>query len=506
MGGGGGSSGDGGTSGSGGSGAGGSGGSGGTSGTGGSGTGTSCYGGQWTAPLGIPCPSFGITEQAGATTLVVNDANGIPDTIPAGTVIEIQGTYSKNHTSPNDFTCAGTAQKPVFIRGAPGSLITGSWEVHGSYCILENLHFGPSGSKVGGLVILAPADHVALRNSEIVGDGQEQGGTGVLSWSSQKATDIVLYKNFIHDGGDINASFDQDVHGIGVSENVDHLWVLENEVTKCSGDGIQVNGSDTGLATTHHIYIGKNHFHHNKQAGIGIKQASDVILSENDSHDHRPSNSSGGDCITAQYGPERLWVIFNRLHDCDSGVKLASDSVSNPGKDQYFVGNVIYDVHSTGGFNPNTGYSEACIALWGGTNRHIVNNTCSNADSGVRSPSSEGTFLVANNIFSGIVGAGHHLYRESGPPMLSRRNLTDVAMKQVGGGACTGCVVGNPSFNNAASHDYSLQASSAAIDAAAEEAVYATFQNLYGLDIRRDASGKARPSGGGWDIGAYEAP
>ena len=53
--------------------------------------------------------------------------------------------------------------------------------------------------------------------------------------------------------------------------------------------------------------------------------------------------------------------------------------------------------------------------------------------------------------------------------------------------------------------DMSPAAGSAAIDATVEDEVYGLFTTLYGLDIRTDRAGTARPQGA-WDIGAIEAP
>jgi len=52
--------------------------------------------------------------------------------------------------------------------------------------------------------------------------------------------------------------------------------------------------------------------------------------------------------------------------------------------------------------------------------------------------------------------------------------------------------------------DFSLQSGSPAIDSGLNSGIYDYFYSLYGIDIRKDFNGNARPSGNGWDIGAYE--
>lgn len=457
-------------------------------------------GSDW--PIGIPRPDFGVDEVAGAVTMMVDESNPLPNPIPAGAVIEISGAYGVGHTSPNTIECAGTAEAPAFIRGAAGSSITGGWEVRGSYCILEGLSFGP----VGGIVILAPADHIALRDSDIAGNGVDSGGTGVVSWvEGAVAHDIVLLRNVIHDGGDVLADFDQDVHGIAIGANVDHVWVIGNEMARNSGDGIQINAGDGGHATLHHIWVGHNVSHHNKQTGFWVKQAQDVVFSQNASYGHRPSNSSNGACMGFQYGPERVWMIFNYLFDCEVGITLASDLDDGAdGMDSWIVGNVIYDIQDMdGSFDENSAWRDAAIMLVGGTNRRIVHNTIHGVVSGIRTTGPTGTsLLVSGNIISG--SSGNHLFNEGDPgAVVARNNLTDVAPGMVGF-ACEECAVGDPAFVDVAAIDFSIAEGSAAVDVAVEEDVYAAYEELYGESIRFTPVGGARPAGAGWDAGAYE--
>src|SRR5262245_42487597 len=63
---------------------------------------------------GIPVPDFGTTEAAGATTLVVPAGGSLPNPIPAGAVIEIQGTHARSYSGGNAVRCAGTASQPAF--------------------------------------------------------------------------------------------------------------------------------------------------------------------------------------------------------------------------------------------------------------------------------------------------------------------------------------------------------------------------------------------------------
>jgi hypothetical protein len=456
--------------------------------------------GSWVPPIGIPVPSFGLVEVAGATTLAVDNDHPLPATIPAGAVVEIKGDYSLDHSEGHAVVCAGTRAQPAFIRGAAGAVVTGAWEISGSYCIVEKLKFsGPGGT------VLAPADHIAIRDVEVVGTAQE-GGFWVQTWSAANTSDIVILRALIHDNGNWKASFDQDNHGIGVyrasdaTGTISNVWILDSEFFHNSGDGVQINGNQNdGVRRLHHVYLGRNVAHENKQTGFWTKQASDVIMSQNVAYAHHPSDSSPGAGLGGQYGPERVWFLYNRVYDSDIGFRMASDWGENDNRSHYYVGNTVFRIHSTTGFNPRTGWSEACFSLIGGTNRYVVGNTCHDADSGIRTPN--GGLTAAQNIFSAIVAAGAHVYQEGSGPMSLRRNLTDGVARYEGTPGCTGCVVGSPRYVNPEGFDFTPGPGSPAIDAGGpEESVYATFQTTYGLDIRN-----GRPVGAAWDIGSTEA-
>ena len=303
----------------------------------------------WTAPIGIPTPSFGINEvarptpspwtvstpgfyyieptKAGATD--TNNPYGtpakprrtIPWTLPAGAVVEMHGNYDTSHGSPATIVAQGTSANPVFIRGVSATnrpYIRRFWEVRGTYAILENLEFGPTSdmSNTGGMVIRLPASHIALRHSELHGT-PTGGGLGIVNWEVGYGEvyngpgvidNVVIYNNSIHDNGDVEADFDQDVHGIGVTDHVNRLWIVDNELYRNSGDGLQMAAPAVGTAhTLHHIYVGRNVSHHNKQSGFWVKQATDVIFSQNVSYGHRPSESSMGQCMGGQYAPDWVW-------------------------------------------------------------------------------------------------------------------------------------------------------------------------------------------------------
>lgn len=227
----------------------------------------------WTPPIGIPSPSFGINETHWIYTNIVNQNQSLTYTIgadgpythyvnftanncvdgandgtpllprchipgsensplPAGSVVEVHGQYDYSHTSPTDWHGSGTQQQPIFIRGESDSnmaIITGPFEVIGSsYVIVENIEFADrdgdlSSGDCGSFSITNKnglaysSDHIALRHSDIHGNLIYGGiGIGESGNTASVLSDIVIYKNTIHHNGDVNATFDQDVHGIAM--------------------------------------------------------------------------------------------------------------------------------------------------------------------------------------------------------------------------------------------------------------------------------------------------
>ncbi|MBI2450955.1 MAG: hypothetical protein HYV52_01285 [Parcubacteria group bacterium] len=519
-------------------------------------------------PVGIPNPPFGIAETApvapnpwtlptpgfyfvctscaGAT-----DSNNLygtpalprkspPKPIPEGSVVEMHGNIYRDcsgicsYTNPNIITANGTSTSPVFIRGVSDSekpKIIANMQVKGTYAIFENLEFADadgdlSGGSSGSFVIVSPSDHLALRFSDAHGN-LVGGGVEIASSDTNRISNILVYSNYIHDNGDIATTIDQDVHCVGIG-HADNVWVLDNELARCSGDGIQVNGgskadSDSVTSRTHHIYFGGNTSHHHKQTGFWTKQATDVVFSRNTAYGIVPSpSSSGGNCAGYQYGPERVWFLYNNLYDCHTGIGGASTSGPDGdgfGQNLYFIGNVIHGIHSPA-FDPNNAYSNgAAMTTWGGRNRYVINNTFYDVDAGVNSPDS-GSFFMANNIIAGL-GAGSDIFLASSinaanstvdnflfgggfKTIWGANTYTSLATFQSATSKGANSLNADPLFVNSSANDFHLQSGSSAVNAGLVSSVYQTFQNIYGLSIAVDFDKVTRPQGLAWDIGAYE--
>ncbi|GJM24579.1 MAG: hypothetical protein DHS20C16_09940 [Phycisphaerae bacterium] len=505
---------------------------------------------EWVPPIGIPVPEFGIFETVAkqygnasfATHYVDNthprstddgNPNGsrsqprrsIPTELDAGSVVVLAGgpyNYRIGGTIP--IHAKGTAERPVIIRSAdPATPVRFSEGVTmtGEYLIVEHVVFD------GGnpLFVKDGPHHMAIRHSEVTNCGGS--AVQLASWDGKPIHDIVIYDCKIHGNGNVNADFDEDYHGIGVGSGVSNLWVVDNEMYANSGDGIQINaGNFAAQASTHHIYVGRNESYGNKQTGMWCKQATDVVFSQNHAHHHVPSNSSPGAGMGCQYDPERIWFLFNRIHDCDYGILQASGSGSTGGENSYIVGNVIHDIRdSDGDFNPNTSWSNAGILVVGGMHRSIVNNTITRADGGIHAAATYGDYVITNNIVADINRPdGKHIFFEHAEPaskssiqncVFSQRNdglrliwggRSSRNVRAIGGhqGEKSQCVEDDPSFADARKSNLHLRSDSPAIDHGAMSAVYEEFEERYGISIMVDFDGIARPIGAGFDVGADE--
>jgi hypothetical protein len=276
----------------------------------------------------------------------------------------------------------------------------------------------------------------------------------------------------------------------------------------------------------HHIYVGRNVAHDGRQASFWSKTARDVIFSQNEAYGNHRHGSQPGGGMGYQYGPDYLWFIFNEIHGNNYGIRQ-SDTSSDDSPRSFFIGNLIYDIHpdDASSYDASNGWRPGvAISLWhGNQNRTIVNNTIYDVHGGYNSIYG-GIADVSNNIISSIHDAdafvsSSHSARDGNesvdhlllydPENAFRihwnwSNYDSLAEFQASIGQCSSCTVADPRFVDAANLDFRLAAASPALDAGVEHPAYQTFQDRYGIDIRVDFNGVARPRGSGWDLGAFE--
>jgi hypothetical protein len=486
---------------------------------------------SWAPPLGIPRPSFGTSEVARAVPnpwtsetpgfYYVNNQHAsatdsatygtpsrprltIPTSVPAGSVVEVRGGPYM-HAADISWTGSGTASSPVFYRGVGKPKIQTSGttyrrvNIRGPYVVVEGFDFINSPPQIVG-------SFVVLRDNEVRDRQPAPGGAGIYAGNSQ---DSVILRNHIHNNGDPNYHEENDIHGVQVSSGAQRVWIVDNHMHHNGGDSVQVNSGSGTLARL--IYIGRNEMHDEGENAVDIKQAEDIIISENNAYNFDPTQypTSGSDGTAIVVNDDnaanglnnRIWVIFNNLHDSRHGIRTQSYA--------YVIGNVIHDVQGNG------------ITSFGSHDVLIEHNTFYNVEHALdRSGGSSGNKIeFYNNLIMNsrgtavaVSGSGaaqsrisHTLFQS--PARIAWGGTTYsslTAFRNAQSSQCQGCKEGNPLLADPVNDVYTLLAGSPALDSGSPSGIYGSYQQRYNVSIAMDVLGRPRPSGGVWDIGAYE--
>ncbi len=373
---------------------------------------------------------------------------------------------------------------------------------------------------------LQPGDTVLVKSGTYAGARLENSGTaaGYLTLKAAPGATVV-----------INGPGPQNSHQSALEiENWDtpvSYWVIEGlEVTGAPHWGIDIRGGEDNHA--HHIVIRGNHVHDNGQSatctGIFAAFTDDVLIENNNTH----NNSEHG--IYVNNSSDRF-VIRNNVshHNANCGIHLNGDeSMGGDGilSDGQVTGNTIYENGTGGGSGINMdGVSQSVVAnnvlynnhasgiavfqgdgaICSSSNR-IVHNTILMPDDGRWALTmSDGCAdnVVLNNIFYSFHGYRGSIAAQGAVNLTSDYNivvnrfttddgdsiLTLAEWQGLGYDAHSFTATPDALFVNAAAHDYRLRENSPALNVGSTQA-----------GVSADITGAARPSGAGYDIGAYE--
>lgn len=497
----------------------------------------------WEPPIGIPRPDFGIDEIAPGATSTLSTLPATLTLVP-GQVVEIaDGAYAGSMT----ITGRCTAAEPCFVRGASAAQrphINGRWTIkNASYVIVENVQF--EGVSCLAVAIYGASDHVVVRDARLQnlphpGSG---GCTGVsiLPDLGKRITEVVILRTALINLG-MNRStwdtIDQDFHGVtpslwgrNATSELDHVWILDSECADVSGNCVQVNAGNwtNSYQYLHHVYIGRNVSHDMRQAGFWSKQARDVIISENTVYHGRIYGSQGGDGIGFQYGPDNLWILFNRIYDTAFGIRQTDTAAGNETHRAYIIGNVISNSYQDPVKGVHWGSPSGWgISLWqGGMFRFVLDNTIYRVHGGIEAIQNGPLELSGNIIAERLpptagLAAGHHVavahparngiasidralfYQPDGPARIAWNFVTNRTLAQLQAmNQCASCFEGDPLFVDAPTDNFTLSAGSPARGLGMRHPAYDEFLARYGLDIAVSADGLPRPPGSTWDLGSY---
>lgn len=441
----------------------------------------------------------------------------VPETaIKAGSIIYINGKIG----TMNNIHVLGDVRKPIFIRGKSkdSMAIVETTDPNKSnvikkgsmYLIIENIKFNGRGIRLS-----QNSHHIVLRNSEVTGqklvkDNKARSVNSISAdskWvNGEYASDIVFYNNKIHDNGSKEgwpATCDCGIHGISIGDSSKNVWVIDNEIFRNSEDGIHViNFNKRG--DPKNIYIARNKIYDNGENAIDIKQAENIIISQNDMHTYRPTVYSGGSDGAAlvinneaKKTPVNVWIIFNNIFNSTVGIRSQAD------KEYYIVGNNLYNIHKFGSNAPGAGYA---MTFTSAKAMYIVGNTITDFDGGIQIANGV-MYYIHNNLISGNpIEKYYHLalnktkavnYDLKNNLVYSRKGES---IRNVNKFPCKNCILSvDPKLSQ-----NKISESSIAIDKGAETDVYEKFYKLYGIRIDKDIKGENRKMGSKIDIGAYE--
>jgi len=304
----------------------------------------------------------------------------------------------------------GTQDNPIFITAS--TPITNRTVLFGEWCIVDGITFEDKAT-----LRIAPGHHVAIRNCDFSGNLTRTFGIEISTYSNDvdNVSDIVVYKNTLHDFGYMTDPGDQDATAVSIGGKTSNIWVIENEIYNTSGSGLQICGGKGLQYATNHIYVIGNNVHHCRQSGLAAKQSSDVVFAYNHCHDIIDTPWSVGKGLGYQYAPERVWFIGNRIDNCTFGIFGGSDSGMGTGKNIYIVDNALTNIGiSSGEYNPNTAWSAAAIMVAGGTYLTIIGNQMTDVDAGINAPNHGDFYLYGNTVEGLRPNRGQKLFIERG--------------------------------------------------------------------------------------------
>ena len=496
---------------------------------------------------GLEVPNYFYIDNRHPNATDENNPFGYPDkprlsfsqrNFSAGSYIELHGEHAFGRLR-KVFNC--TATQPCWLRGSAAKkpVLTGSLELEASYLFVEHLDF--NGGSNGAITVMgANSHHVVIRHSSIQNRAysSHSSGIGMSPFASGKVHDIIVYNNLFRELGDWQATDDLDFHGVSAgivrdsNSELNNIWILENTFYHLSGNGVQLVAGNwvDSEDYLHHVYIGKNTAHDNRQAGFWSKQASHVILSENISYGSREHGLQPGDGMGFQYGPDNIWFIFNTIYASNSGIRQSDTSFDRySDHTAYIIGNLIYDIHPQAGpyyslpIKPTrTGQA---INLWHGImTRYVLHNTIYDVHGGINLIQ-RGPVFIQGNIIKNVNSDDAHVSIYNAYDVVQMENnifdnnsveKTKIIWRSTsyfslaafieGIGLCADCIETDPKFVNAGTNNFQLEQDSPAIDKESSllHEILKKFEILYGINIEKDIQNNPRFANTISDIGAIE--
>jgi hypothetical protein len=361
--------------------------------------------------------------------------------------------------------------------------------------------------------------YICVRNCLHFGDntGTSNGSAMSVNGSSTSSHvhHVVLYNNTVRNIMVADGSAEVDFLGFVPRANCDNVWIVGNTSFQLGGDSVRTGSNVSSIGSDdpgNLIYIAGNTFGNNGENPIDLKYSTNIIISENILHDSYSSASSAGEGIVMHERSSGCWIIFNQFRDCRRAI--TTTTASGGAGDIFVVGNVFDGIDDEGGSGDRDGVCmvHRCGNVSENGEAAFVDNTCYNYARGVYANSNNGSTWTAwsGNVFKQrYVGSGtqYDIYKAgtSNPWSIDRNIFEDKSFTGDSLTAETNTIDADPLLADPTNDDFTLQASSQAVDSGKESSVYDLFFTNYGISIKFDRDSNARPSvSGDWDRGAHE--
>src|SRR5678816_656708 len=196
--------------------------------------------------------------------------------------------------------------------------------------------------------------HIAVRASAV---HRFRPGSFSTTVAIGGSSNIVLYDDRIYDNGDFAVTGEMDVHGVGAHDTFG-LWIVDSVLYSNRGDSFQAGHKAAN--TVGDIYIGRNDMSAEGENCVDIKEASNVVVSQNILHTSSPYSQGA---VVFHDCPLNAAAIFNEFYDRPYGQSMASleDVCASHRPVQLFsIRNTFHDIPG------------AAIQGWGSGKRYYV--------------------------------------------------------------------------------------------------------------------------------------
>ncbi len=486
-------------------------------------------------------PLYYYIDNSDGNATDTNNTYGYPDkprlTVPegaftAGTVTKVGGggaEYTIGGDGRWELTYTGSSSNPCFFVGfgASDPVFNRELRLIGcSHLIIDGIKCNrPQGANitVHGSQYW---EFLTVRNNTFVGDESDNSGSVIsCDGGAQQATKpkgMVVYNNSISNYGENTMTAgENDIHAFKPTQNVTDIWYIGNVATNLGGDCIQVGSANTPiLDRVERVYIARNDMSNTLENAVDIKSCSDIIISQNTIYDFNRVNTGTADtevAVIIHDDPDWVTCVANKISASGLGIQCTG------GTNIHTVCNEIYDITPVGTYDSETAFgSGVCIHMRGGTNGYHVNNTMYDYSKGFQFGGTIAAQLY-NNIFSSrnrpdgyeVMHANANGYLSSdedynlfynpvnSTEMWRAGTSETLAEYQSSTSQEANAKTTDPEFSSPPS-DFSIGASSGALDSGTVSQMYSDFEARYGSDIAFDIKELARPQGASWDIGANE--